>query len=73
MPTKNREGMCDVVGKTLSQVPAASRRRFLQGLSAATVAGSLVAAGTPAVAAAATCPGAGNGKGAAKGHRTKRN
>lgn len=61
--------MCDVVGKALSQVPAASRRRFLQGLSAATVAGGLAVAGSSAsMASAPAINGRANGTG--KGYRT---
>ena len=57
--------MCDVVSKALNQVPEANRRKFLQGLSALTVAGGLSAvAGT--ATASASGQGAGNGP-----HRTR--
>lgn len=59
--------MCDVIGKALTQVPAASRRNFLRGAGAVAVAGGLVGATGPAATAAA--PG---GKGSSgQRHRTR--
>lgn len=63
--------MCDVVGKALSQVPETSRRRLLQGFSAAAVAGGLAVAGSSAATAGAPGPSTGAGGGPGKGDRMK--
>ncbi|MCU1568290.1 MAG: Metal-dependent hydrolase of the beta-lactamase superfamily [Pseudarthrobacter sp.] len=42
--------MCDIVSKALGEVPASSRRKFIQGLSALTAATGLAAVAAPASA-----------------------
>jgi ribonuclease BN (tRNA processing enzyme) len=63
--------MCDVVGKALGQVPETSRRRLLQGFSAAAAVGGLAVAGSSPAMAGAPGPSAGAGRGPGKGERTK--
>ena len=62
--------MCDVVGKAMSYVPEASRRRFLGGAGAMAALGGLALAGCSAPEDARSEPEGSAGKGVAASQRT---